>query len=439
MKKAADKSTQNVSAEFIRRVLSSANKFDVKDKLLGHLYAVQSVREIGRLHTWYPGQRAEFDFTKNGIFLFPNAKWKEPVLYVDGLGIDHASGAIGSMVTSMSSTSRDVVRLFRRYVMPKSTWLPSSPQNIAQQWDVFGIPSLVAIDNGADFISNNTLAMLLLTGCIPLRIPPRRGDLKGSIERSQGTTETRDISHLPGYIAREYLGLNPRYTKLRERAKAAATLTVDEYQAIRAMHAIEHNDELHPRLKKRRIDVFRDGQEQAPLLLLTNGIQHRLTFALTFFVKLTREGVEVETLKFNSPELSQAYLTYTGSVWVKMEPDDVRAVLVLLPNASEPIEARLTTFSYTHPVSFELYQHIRSIHEAEAKAARQQPQDIPFSFVEKLESVQGATQTNPDWTVSHKQVQAAGHAAAMPLAQPPVPLANDLAALLAGTKLSDAP
>ena len=437
MKKATDASKQKVSAEFIRRVLSTTNKFDLKFKLLGHLFAVQSEREIGRLHTWYPGQRAEFDFTKNGIFLFPNAKWKEPVLYVDGMGIDHASGAIGSMVTTMTSTSRDVVRLFRRYVMPKSTWLPLSSHDIAQQWDVFGIPSLTAIDNGSDFISNNAFAMFIFTGSIPLKLPPSRGDLKGGVERSQGTTETRDISHLSGYISKEHIGLNPKYNKLRERAKAAASMTLEEYQAIRAVHAVEHNHGLHPRLRKRRIDVFRDGQEQAPLLLLTNSIQHRLTFALTYFVKLTREGVEIETLKFNSPELHEAYLIYTGSVCVKMDPDDVRAVLVLIPNLSEPIEARLTSFSHSHPVTFELYQHIRSIHTAEANAAGLQPEVIPFSFVEKLESVQGATQANPDWTVTHKQIQAASHAAAMPIAQPPVLIADDLAALLAGTKLSD--
>ncbi|MGN8002349.1 hypothetical protein ACTJKQ_04055 [Acidovorax sp. 22279] len=428
---------RSVSAEFIRQVLSKADKFEQKKELLGKLFAIQDVREIRRLHTTFPGQRAEFDFTKNGIFLYPNSKWNEPVLYVDGIGCDHASRAIGSLTTAMSSTSRDVVRLFRRYVMPKSTWLPSSQQSLAQRWDVFGIPCLVAVDNGADFVSNNAISMFLFAGCIMLRIPPRRGDLKGSVERAQGTMETRYISHLPGYVARQHVGLNPKYTKVRERAKAAATMTLAEYEALRASHAVEYNEEFHPRLKKRRIDVFRDGQEMAPLLLLTDTVQQRLTFGLTYYVKLTREGVEVETLKFNSAELHDAYLTYSGNVYVKLDPDDVRTVLVLIPQIWKPIEATLTTFTYVDAVSLELYQHIRNIHDAEAKAASTQPENIPFAFDSKLQEVQHSAMPSSQGTVKHKQIQAATHAAAMPAAQPTNTMAQDLASLLAGTRLSN--
>ncbi|WP_305807240.1 hypothetical protein, partial [Stenotrophomonas sp. YIM B06876] len=126
------------SKEFVRQLLKAHDKFDQKKTLLGHLFAVQDVRAITKLHTWYPGQRVEFDFTKYGVFLYPNSNWNQPELYFDGLGVDHTSGVIGSFVTTTSPTSRDIVRLYKRYVMPKSTWLPPSLSDVAQLWDVFG-------------------------------------------------------------------------------------------------------------------------------------------------------------------------------------------------------------------------------------------------------------------------------------------------------------
>jgi hypothetical protein len=432
-----DTSNPIVSAEFIRLLLSTTDKFEEKKNQLGLLFANQSVRKIGRLHTWYHGQRAEFDFTKYGVFLYPNSSWDEPVLYTDGMGVDHASGVIGSVVTSMSSSSRDVVRLFRRFVTPKSLWLPATQQQLAQRWDVFGIPRLSAVDNGSEFISYHALFMFLMSTSFLLRIPPGRGDLKGTVERNQGTMETRHISHVPGYVSRLHVGLNPKYSKVRERAKLAAKYTLAEYEAKMFEHAVEFNEERHPRLKKRRIDVYRDGQELAPLILLTDLKQQRLTFALTYEVKLTREGVEVATLKFNSDELALAYLTYSGRVLVKLDPDDVRSVLVILPHSEEPIEAYQTTFTYTGAVNLELYQHLRKKHDAEAIAAGLLPDDLPFAFEEMLEQVQGATKPELQGSVAHKQVQAAGQAAAMPKAQPKAPPPLDLGSLLAGSKFSD--
>lgn len=211
--------------------MGMVDKFDLKLNQLGLLHAVQDLRALERLHTWYPGQRAELDFTKYGVFLYPNANWNYPVLYQDGMGVDHASTVVGSFLTSASPSAADVVRLYRRFVMPKGSWLPPSLRQTAQRWDVFGVPMLVALDNGADFMSNVSLLMYMLTGTILLRVPPRRGDLKGLVERTQGTFETRFISGLKGYVPRKYVGLNPRYTKQRERAMAAANMTVAEYEA----------------------------------------------------------------------------------------------------------------------------------------------------------------------------------------------------------------
>lgn len=398
--------------------MGMVHKFELKLRQLGRLHAVQDVRALERLHTWYPGQRAELDFTKYGVFLYPNANWNHPVLYQDGMGVDHASTVVGSFLTSASPSAAEVVRLYRRFVMPKGSWLPPSLRQTAQRWDVFGVPMLVALDNGADFMSNVSLLMYMLTGTILLRVPPRRGDLKGLVERTQGTFETRFISGLKGYVPRKHVGLNPRYTKQRERAKAAANMTVAEYEAKLVQNILEFNHEPHPRLKRRRMDVYRTGLELAPPLLLTGSLQQRATFALTYEAQLTREGVQVENLMFNSEALHEAYLTHTGKVIVKLDPDDVRSVLVFLPKqtSSVPVVADLTTFSYKDgPVSLELYRLTRRSHEAEMQARGNfAGNGLPYMFEQELGRVQSFSTPSVPTTTARKETQAAVHAAALP-------------------------
>lgn len=434
---------QPVSAEFVRQGMSAVHKFDLKVKQLEHLFAVQDLRALERLHTWYPSQRAELDFTKYGVYLYPNANWNRPVLYQDGMGVDHASGVVGSYLTCANPSAANVVRLYRRFVMPKATWLPESLRSSAQEWDVFGLPMLLALDNGADFMSNAAVLMYMLTGTILLRVPPRRGDLKGMVERTQGTFETAFISQMKGYVPKEYVGLDPRYTKHRARAMKAANMTVADYEKKMLDHILEFNHWPHPRLLRPRMDVYRSGLELAPPLLLTGRLQQRATFALTYEAQLTREGVQVENLKFNSEALFDSYLTYTGKVIVKLDPDDVRAVLVFIPKQTsmKPVEAFLTTFSYDAPITLELYRMTRSSFKAEAEAAGEfAGAELPYVFEQQLERIQSFIEPSVPTTTARKETQAAVHAAALPQVQETkrgLSEGQSLAELLGASRLTD--
>lgn len=244
-------SRESVSREFIRGVLDSVDKFEHRKELLGYLYATQQIREIGRLHTWYPGQRTELDYTNYGIWLFPNAQWNEPVLYQDGIGIDHASGCIKGFTITSAPSSRDVIRLYKRCVLPAVLWLPDRLKGKAQNWDVFGLENLVAIDNAADLTSNMAMLMFMGLGSIVSRMPPKRGDPKGGVERTQGVLEQTFIRTWPGYIPKVHIGLDPRFSKARERAKSKASMTVADYEERMTDAIIEFNESLHPRIKKK--------------------------------------------------------------------------------------------------------------------------------------------------------------------------------------------
>jgi hypothetical protein len=227
-----------------------------------------------------------------------------------------------------------------------------------------------------------------------------------------------------------------RYTKMREAAKNKANLTVTEYQEKLVGNIMEYNHARHPRLKKSRIQVWRDGQEHAPIILPTGELQIRATFALTFACTLTREGVQVLELMYNSPELHLAYRIYTGKVIVKLNPDDIRAVLVIMPNYSEPIEATLTTFEIGFALTQEMFRVVMARLAAQ-NTGDAWKQDIAYAFPTEMGKLQSGETTRTPGKSIRTDAQAATHAAniVMPPASSPEP-AESLESMLRGSLLN---
>lgn len=186
--------------------------------------------------------------------------------------------------------------------------------------------------------------------------------------------------------------------------------------------------------------MFRDGQEIAPLLVPTNLIQLRLHFASTYQATLTREGVEVDTFKFNSPELASAFLTNTGKVTVKVDPDDVRSVLVLHHHWPSPIEAFLSTFQLHTQVTFEMLKMVLARAEADGDGTDGSNDDIAYAFQKHAHLLQ----MGPSKKTPGKTRKSDAHAAKDAAAHPPFPAPRhsnadefDLNDLLGGGALDD--
>lgn len=429
---------KTVSYEFLRKILNKTDKFEKKAAMLGQLFAAQSVREIGRLHTHYPGHRTEYDYTKFGVFLFPNKNWEEPVLYCDGIAVDHHSTVIRGACIAQSPAARDTVRLFKNSVLPKSLTLPPSLQNYAQDWDVFGLERIAVVDNGMELIAHAAILAFMSCGIILLRMPPLRGDFKGTIERTNDTVETQFISTLPGYVPRQERGLNPKYQRMRAAAEKAAKYTVDEYIELRTKYIIEFNGSKHPRIGIPRIQVWRNGQEQAPAILPTGVVQLKCLFALTYEPTLTREGVTVEKLKYNSPELATAFRTYTGKVLVKLDPDDIRTVYVLIPQLDAPILATCTTFDFQHVMPQEMWTVLLKRIASKFPSAFEKD-ELAYVLPEVFNDLQSIVAPSTPGATARSDVQAATQAATLPKAREidTSRASTDLKSILGGADIAD--
>lgn len=429
-----------VSYSFIRANIKLFNKFEVLSRLIGQTFATQQLRPIGRLHSHFAGVRTELDYTRFGNFLFPNANWNEPLFFYTGLGMDDHTGVVKGYTKTLAPSTRDTVRLYRRCVLPKSMWLPEHLRHYAADWDAYGLEVIVAIDNAPDFTSYGASLMFLVNGTIILRMPVKRGDLKGSIERLMRTVEQQHVSAQSGYVASQYAGFDERYKQVRLRAMRKANQTVAEAEEKFVPYLLELNSAPHPVYGKPKIQLFRESQERVPLLMPCGKDNLRTTFALTYKCRLLREGVQVEKFKFNSTELFEAFMTYSGQVIVKMDPDDIRQVLVLLPGRKDGIEAYLTTLDIKFPLSLELAKVVLQRVEARFPDGDLWTRDVNHEFLAEFEALQTKPPTpTPGKTTASDATAAAHAAAAPPVAAPPPPKAKpSLSDLLRGSAIEDA-
>ena len=426
-----------VSYEFIREHYKTLDKFEQLKSLVGFRYAEQSIRAIRRLHTFYSNQRGELDNTKYGIYLYPNSNYSNPLFFYTCLGADHTSGVIKGESVTIAPSSASTIRLYKSCVMPKALVLPDGLRHYAHDWDVAGTDTLVAVDNGPEMRSRHVGLMFLMLWVILLFMPPKRGDMKGSIERLFQTLEGKFMSTLPGYVnAKGIRATDPRSERIRARAMANANMTVAEYRKKLIPIILEYNQSKHPRFNRPRIEVYREAQSLVPLVLPTGRRQLQAIFSLTYTPKLTREGVEVERLKYQSDELSMLYRVYSGKVHVKLDPDDIRTVLVFAPKVRDPIEAHLTTLDIDDfSVTLELARTISS--RIPISVPRE---EFGFHFLHELQTLQsGKTILKSGETWQHL-AQAAAHAADVPTVEYPsenTESTTELNSLLEGTDLPD--
>jgi len=401
------------SDEFVRRVVNTADKFELAKLTIGLRHALQDHRAVSRLHTMHPGERSELDYTKFLVWLYPNQAWSEPRLYHTGLGIDHASGVIKGYVVTFQPTAATAIRLYKNCVLPKRLWLPKHLQEYANEWDVVGLEHVVALDNARDLQSNATMMMFIAYGVIVLCVPPRRGDLKGTIERTNRSIEQMFIQDIPGYVHSEYAFTDPRSARIQKAAKKKAKLTVAEYEKLLLLATLEYNNAKHPRFGKRRIDVYRHGLEVAPPVLPT-GLRHiRSTFALTYEGHtVSRNGVVVDTLRYNSDELGELYRTGVNKVDVKLDPDDVRTAYVYSRERVEPIEVTLTDFKFSEPLSLEVAKDLKTTDGTWDDSSSHE------RFIQELYQLQTTSGPRPG-RKKHLEADAAVHGARMAPVEPP--------------------
>lgn len=116
------------------------------------------------------------------------------------LAIDQYSKMIlGFYISFNAPSSYAVLQCIKQMILPKDQWLTRFP-DVQGKWPAFGIPTLIAVDNGMDLHSLALQKSCLELGIQILFCPVARGDLKGSIERYFRTVSQGLFHRIPGTV-----------------------------------------------------------------------------------------------------------------------------------------------------------------------------------------------------------------------------------------------
>ena len=422
----ADTTRTNWPSYSVTRALRrQMQKFELSLASLGIRFTIQHERELSRLHTFLPGDRCELDYSKFGIFLRPNRAWKEKVGFQVGIGVDHASGVIKGFTVSAQPTAISGVRLYKNCVLPARLWLrPELAEKYGDKLDACGIDRVVVMDNALDLKSNHMVRMLMQLGVIMLLAPPKRGDLKGKVERTIRSLEQTAIEVMPGYYPNGYRFTDPRNKWLRDKAERSTSLTVAEFEDMLCAAIVAHNWQNHPDFKKPRMIVYREGLTSAPPLLPVGLTQIDSLFAMTYTSKVTREGVQAETWHYNSAELHDFVRVDGPSAKVCVPVDDVRTAVVFHEELVEPIRVPLMTHKFDGPTPLELAKTVVTASAADAtrQAWDAEGKSAIDEMLNRMAELQRSGRRRKD-VASHLSTTAASQAAHAPPVDPPRPRA----------------
>lgn len=109
----------------------------------------------------------------------------------------HSRIVVGFYISFNPPSSYAVLQCLKQMILIKDDLLKRFP-DIKNDWPVFGIPDLIALDNGMDLHSDALKKACLELGIQILFCPAATPEMKGSIERFFRTINKGLIHHLPG-------------------------------------------------------------------------------------------------------------------------------------------------------------------------------------------------------------------------------------------------
>lgn len=276
------------------------------------------------------------------------------------MAIDRYSRMVAGFYISFNPpSSHSVLQCLRRAILPKEQWLARFP-DIKGIWPAFGIPDLIAVDNGTDLHSEALDAACLEMGIQMLFCGSRTPQHKGAIERFFRTMNMGLIHRLPGTV----------FSSVDERGDYPA-----EEKAVIDMEGLVHlltkwvvdvyNVTTHRGIGARPIDSWIRSADRRIIELPVHPEQLEVIAGIPAKRTLFHYGIELEGLQYNSEQL-QMLRRRCGEnrpVQLKYYEDTVAHIYVFDPVTKEylKVPAKQTEYATNLP---------RNIHRLVREQAR---------------------------------------------------------------------
>jgi putative transposase len=273
------------------------------------------------------------------------------------LAIDaHSRMVVGFYISFDPPSSYSVLQCVRRAILPKDLWMQRFP-DIKGSWPAFGIPELIAVDNGTDLHSDAVEAACLEMGIQILFCGSKTPQHKGAIERFFRTMNMGLIHRLPGTV----------FSDIDERgdypAEDKSVIDMQDLVHLLTKWIVDiYNVSVHRGIKARPLDVWLDSAASRIIELPLHPAQLEVIVGIPAKRTLFHYGIELDGLQYNSEPL-QMLRRRTGQnlpVDVKYYDDTVAHIHVFDPATKEYIKVPAKLQEYSANLQRSVHRLIRA-------------------------------------------------------------------------------
>lgn len=287
-------------------------------------------REAGTKEALYPLHIVEVDHTELDIEVID-----EQSGYTIGrpwitLGIDVFSRTVWCLYVSLEHPSANRVRkAIQHGVLFKYS---KETYNTINDWSVFGVPTIIKLDNGSDFISYEIKTLINETIKSHVRYRPvGTPSYGGTIERLFGTLNSELIHNLDGTRKSNVNDLGD-YNPEKE-----AKLTLQDIKEIlyRYITDIYHYKEHSGLPSESNIPLLRyyEGLQNVgyPEFILEEDVEEfKIDILPTILKPYTRDGIRIDNVLYKDPLLSKLIGPREVKYKLKYDNDDISKVYIFL-------------------------------------------------------------------------------------------------------------
>jgi putative transposase len=310
-----------------------------------------------------PGERVEIDHTLLPLFVV-DLKTRIPIGTPSlTSAVDKYSGVIvGYYLSFEPFSSLSVMQCLKHTIRPKD-YIKEKFPSVKKEWNVYGLMEVLVVDNGKEFYSKHFQDACQQLGITIQYTPPYMPWYKSSVERTFGSYNTQLLKGQPGTFlqefAREY-NYNPREN---------AVVSLEALQEMIHIFIVDiHNQSSHPQLLAPRAEVWSQAIAKYPPSLPTSLQDLRVLVGAIEKRVISRKGVELYGLYYNSPELAQLRSNYEPEdnrrkdgkrtrekATIKYDPTNLETIYVLDPTTHQFMIVPAVNQEYTQGLT--LWQH----------------------------------------------------------------------------------
>lgn len=269
------------------------------------------------------------------------------------LAIDkHSRMVIGFYICFNAPSSYSVLQCLKQMILPKDDWLARFP-DIKGKWPAFGIPHLIATDNGMDLHSEAFQSSCLEMGIQILYCPAGRPETKGSIERFFRTLNQGLIHSLPGTV----------FTGIDERgdypAEDLACIDMETLVHLITKWIVDiYNVSYHRGIGTTPLLKWMESAEKTIVELPVHPQSLDVITGIPAKRTIFHYGIELDGLHYNSKILQEIRRRAGENIKVQLKfyEDDVGYVHVYDPHLKEYIKVESVDQSYASGLNREIHR-----------------------------------------------------------------------------------